>query len=186
MFSFLFKKSNSDTIPQQLYGSLMAQAREPLLYAKIGVPDTVMGRFDMLAMHVYLFARRLRRVDSEVSIALSQDVFDLFVADIERALRELGIGDTTVPKRKKRMVRSFYGQIEDFDTPLADEDLELLTQRAANRYLAETDQPDADGLARYMIELAKSLDEQSFDHMIRGTLEMPEKNTLFPSDQIET
>lgn len=172
MFSFLFKKSKSETIPQQLYGSLMTQAREPFLYANFGVPDTVMGRFDMLALHVYLFARRLRRVDSEVSIALSQDVFDLFVADVERALRELGIGDTTVPKRKKKMVRSFYGQIEDFDEPLVDKDLKLLSERANIRYLGDAEDPDATGLANYMLEIAKNLDEQTFENMLKGHVEL--------------
>ncbi|MDJ0612178.1 MAG: ubiquinol-cytochrome C chaperone family protein [Rhizobiaceae bacterium] len=170
MLSFLFKKSKSETIPQQLYGSLMAQAREPFLYADFGVPDSVMGRFDMLALHVYLFARRLRSVDSEVSIALSQDVFDLFVADVERALRELGIGDTTVPKRKKKMVRSFYGQIEDFDKPLEEGDSAVLSERVNTRYLAESQNPDAEALANYMFESAKSLAEQPFENMLKGNL----------------
>ncbi len=175
MFSFLFKKSKSETIPQQLYGSLMAQAREPFLYAEFGVPDTVMGRFDMLALHIYLFARRLRKVDSEVSIALSQDVFDLFVADVERALRELGIGDTTVPKRKKKMVRSFYGQIEDFDEALANEDVNTLSERAHQRYLSEAERPDASALAKYMVETVKTLDDQSFENMLKGQVELLER-----------
>jgi len=172
MFSFLFNKPNSETIPQQLYGSLMAHAREPFLYAEFGVPDSVMGRFDMLAMHVYLFARRLRAEDSEVSIALSQDVFDLFVADVERALRELGIGDTTVPKRKKKMVRSFYGQIEDFDEALASAQLDVLAERAEARYLAESKQSSAEALASYMLNTAKTLDEQSFENILKGDLNL--------------
>lgn len=169
MLSFLFKKSKSDTIPQQLYGGLMAQSRMPFFYADLGVPDTVMGRFDMLALHTYLMARRLKAEDSEIANSLSQDIFDLFVADIERALRELGIGDTTVPKRKKKMVRSFYGQIDDFDAAMNEEDAVGLSKNAAQRYLTEGG-GNSDGLAAYMLSQEANLLKQPSKGIFRGQL----------------
>lgn len=169
MFSFLFRKSQSEAIPHQLYGGLMAQSRMPFLYADFGVPDTVMGRFDMLALHTYLMARRLKADDSEIANSLSQDIFDLFVADIERALRELGIGDTTVPKRKKKMVRSFYGQIDDFDTAMNNHDASELAESAGRRYLTEGD-GDADGLAAYMLSQEANLLNQPTKGILRAEL----------------
>ena len=103
MFATLFKPRAQDRTGQQLYGTVMAQSREPWFFAKLNVPDTVMGRFDMLALHVYMLARRLARETDETSRVLNQQVFDIFVADLDRALRELGIGDTSVPKRKKKI-----------------------------------------------------------------------------------
>lgn len=147
----------------------MAQSRKPFLYADFGVPDTVMGRFDMLALHTYLFARRLRADDSEIANSLNQDVFDLFVQDIERALRELGIGDTTVPKRKKKMVRSFYGQIDDFDAAMNDRDLEALRQSSTNRYLTDG-KGDGRALASYMLSQEENLFEQSIKEILKADL----------------
>ncbi len=147
----------------------MAQSRMPFLYADFGVPDTVMGRFDMLALHTYLMARRLKADDSEIANSLSQDIFDLFVADIERALRELGIGDTTVPKRKKKMVRSFYGQIDDFDDAMNNGDKTNLAEAAAKRYLTEGD-GDSLSLAQYMFDQESNLMEQPMKGILRGQL----------------
>ena len=171
MLSRLFGKSPVPAIPQQLYGRLMAQARQPALFRDFGVPDTVMGRFDMLALHVYLFARRLRSEDSAVAVSLSQDVFDEFVQDIERALRELGIGDTTVPKRKKAMIRSLYGQIEDFDDPLASGDEELLLERLRSRYLGDSPQADGRELTSYVMKTANELADMSFNNLLKGEVE---------------
>lgn len=177
MILSLFRKSSSDGIPHQLYGGLMTQSRSRFLYADYGVPDTVMGRFDMLALHVYLFARRMRAEDSEIGNSLSQDVFDLFVKDIERALRELGIGDTTVPKRKKKMVRSFYGQIDDFDAAMNDEDLTGLSGKVAERYL-ENDATGATELASYMLDQEKHLFDQPMKAILEARLDWHATETV--------
>jgi cytochrome b pre-mRNA-processing protein 3 len=173
MLSFLFNNRTSSSIPQQLYGRLMAQARSREFYSEFGVSDSVMGRYDVLSLHVYLFARRLRAEDSEVSIALSQDVFDQFTADIERALRELGIGDTTVPKRKKAMIHSFYAQIDEFDPLIAKHDIELLSQRMQERFAKESSKVDGKAMSRYTLKLVEVLKDQSFAGIKKGDLELP-------------
>ncbi len=173
MFLNLFKTSKSNDIPQQLYGLVVAQSREPQLYSGFGVPDTVMGRFDMLAMHVFLFVRRLRAEDDELAQDLGQEIFDLFVEDIDRALRQLGIGDTTVPKRKKRMVRSFYGQIEDFDKLLEDSDVDGLARRAAARFFTEDGQQNARELGSYMLKCVRHLAAQPASDLRAGSLSWP-------------
>ena len=173
MFAKLFGKRLEETIPESLYGAVMAQARNAVFFTEMGLPDTVMGRFDALALHVYLFTRRLAADNTSTSSSLSQEVFDLFVADLDRALRDLGVGDTTVPKRKKKMVRSFYGQIEDFDKPLQDGDITVLTERVEARYLKENP-GSAKKLAQYMIDAAGKLADQSSEKLLSGLLEWPE------------
>ncbi len=168
MFATLFKPRVHDATPQQLYGAVMAQSREPWFFATLNVPDTVMGRFDMLALHVYLLARRLAVEKSEAASALSQDIFDLFVADLDRALRELGIGDTSVPKKKKKMVRSFYGQIEDFDECLDGQNAELLEERVLSRYFAGTSNGDAPKLTEYMTKCVNTLKTRKFAELASG------------------
>lgn len=174
MLSFLFKKNKTNTTPQQLYGSVMAQSREPAFYANMGVPDSVMGRFDMLALHTYLLARRLKKQEDAIAEELSQEIFDLFALDIERALRQLGIGDTTVPKRKKRMLHSFYGQIEDFDSPLDQADQAQLVGKVETRYLSEVENPDGSALAGYLINADKHLVAFDYKEMLSGIISWPE------------
>ncbi len=173
MFSRFFSRISANPIPSELYGSVMAQSRQPFFFATFGVPDTVMGRFDMLALHAYLLARRLRSESNPDAVDLSQEVFDLFVADVERALRELGVGDTTVPKRKKKMIRSFYGMIEDFDQPIDQNDMETLKTKAGERFfvdMSDVEIADAQGLADYIMSNAQHLEKQSYTNLGKGEL----------------
>ena len=173
MITKFFRKSASNGIPHQIYGGLMAQARNPVFYRELGIPDTVMGRFDMLAMHTYLFSRRLKLEEKQGVAALGQEVFDLFVADIERALRELGIGDTTVPKRKKKLVHSFYAQIDEFDPLLAPPDRDQLRDRVNDRYLEGKGKDTAGKLSDYMIGVTEHLAQLPADDILRGEVSWP-------------
>src|SRR5437899_2959700 len=82
---------------EAIYGMIVTQAREPLFYRDLGVPDTVNGRFDLLLMHLWLVLRRLK--SAEAGKELSQALFDHFCNDMDDNLRELGVSDLKVPKR---------------------------------------------------------------------------------------
>jgi len=168
MLSAFFKKSSSTIPPQQLYGSVMAQARLPEFFIDFSMPDTVMGRFDVLSLHIYLLARRFREEGSPIAMDLSQEVFDLYVYDVERALRELGIGDTSVPKKKKKMIRSFYGQIDDFDEPINAGDKEAISEKVQLRYLSETQNADPYKLTSYILKTESHLKGQSMKALLSG------------------
>ena len=44
---------------EAIYGMIVTQAREPLFYRDLGVPDTVNGRFDLLVLHLWMVLGRL-------------------------------------------------------------------------------------------------------------------------------
>ena len=98
---------------EAIYGMIVAQAREPAFYASLHVRDTVEGRFDMLILHLWLVLRRLRSVKQENG--LSQALFDRFCADMDDNLREMGVGDLTVPKRMQAFGEAFYGRSSAYD-----------------------------------------------------------------------
>ncbi len=45
-----------------IYGMIVTQAREPLFYRDLGVPDTVNGRFDLIVLHLWTVLRRLGEI----------------------------------------------------------------------------------------------------------------------------
>lgn len=98
---------------EAIYGMIVTQAREPIFYRDLGVPDTVNGRFDLLLLHLWLLLRRLRAVQSATE--LSQALFDRFCEDMDDNLREMGIGDQTVPKRMRAFGEAFYGRAQAYD-----------------------------------------------------------------------
>jgi cytochrome b pre-mRNA-processing protein 3 len=101
---------------EAIYGMIVAQAREPLFYRAMGVPDTVNGRFDMVLLHLWMVLRRLRPVEG--GAGLSQALFDHFCGDMDANLRELGVGDLTVPKRMQKFGEAFYGRAAAYDLAL--------------------------------------------------------------------
>ena len=96
MFGRLFRReTGADAIASTLYGAIVAQARNPIFYEELGVPDTVSGRFEMVVLHVVLVLERLE------DKAMGQRIFDLYCKDMDQSLREMGVGDLGVPKRMK-------------------------------------------------------------------------------------
>src|SRR5438132_6967415 len=103
---------------EAIYGMIVTQAREPLFYRDLAVPDTVNGRFDLLLLHLWLVLRRLKSVGS--GTALSQALFDHFCTDMDDNLREMGVGDQTVPKRMRAFGEAFYGRTAAYDMALTE------------------------------------------------------------------
>lgn len=169
----LFAKSTANPVPQQLYGAVMAQSRNSAFYTNFGIADTVTGRFDVLSLHMVLLARRLAGERDALAQDLSQAVFDAFTANLDDGLRAIGIGDNSVPKRKKALVHGYYAQIEAFAAALATENADLLAKRAAERFFSGKDGPDAVKMARYMQAAAKRLDAQPLAAFLTGVLEFP-------------
>jgi cytochrome b pre-mRNA-processing protein 3 len=101
---------------EAIYGMIVTQAREPLFYRDLGVPDTVNGRFDMLVLHLWMVLRRLKPMEG--GIGLSQTLFDRFCDDMDANLREMGVGDLTVPKRMQAFGEAFYGRAAAYDLAL--------------------------------------------------------------------
>src|SRR5690606_9796617 len=55
------RKDEARVLP--IYSGIVAQARQPVFYAGLGVPDTLEGRYDMLMLHAWLYMRRLNGED---------------------------------------------------------------------------------------------------------------------------
>ena len=88
----LFSRSRFNDRAHDLYDTIVAQSRLPAFYQAGGVPDSVDGRFDLIVLHAVLVTRRLGGA-GEPGKALAQELFDLMFADMDRSLREMGVGD---------------------------------------------------------------------------------------------
>lgn len=117
MFGF-FKKglsrySKTDQLAaQELYAAAVRQARREVFFTNYGVPDSVDGRFDLLVLHLYMIFFSLRPHDHYKDI--SQCMFDIFFKDLDKSLRESGVGDVSVPKHMKRMMEAFNGRMHAY------------------------------------------------------------------------
>lgn len=128
---FLVKETDPATAA--LYGASVAAARNPLFYAAYGVPDSVDGRFDLLLLHVTLVMLRLNDIDA------NQRLFDLMFADMDRSLREMGVGDMSIGKKMKPMLAGFYGRAKTYRAALAESGDEALQSALARNLYGKPD-----------------------------------------------
>src|ERR671932_1675984 len=142
-----------------LYRGVVAQARDPFLFESLAVPDTREGRLELVLLHAMLVMRRLS-AEGEPGRLLAQDLFDLMFADIDRHMREWGVGDLSVGKRVKGVAQSFYAQAGAAEPALAAGDAAALAPvLARNVYEADPAVASRAGdLARYLLDQAAWLD----------------------------
>ena len=157
----------------QIHGEIVAAARAPVLYRQAGVADTIEGRFEMVALHAALAARRLLALGpsgAEMAQALVDRVFHGF----EDALREMAIGDAGVARRIKAMAGDFAGRSRAYGAALdsADE-AALAAALARNVYGASTASPEAHGLARRVAAAAAALDRTPYEDFAAGCFRFP-------------
>jgi cytochrome b pre-mRNA-processing protein 3 len=128
IFNRLFAKKV--TPAETLYLAIVAAARQPEFYADLGVPDTLDGRFDLIVAHLYLVLARLKS-DAPTEC---QELTDFFFVDMDRSLREMGVGDLGVAKRVRQMAEAFYGRVKAYDLAFQTDDAALLEVVRRNIY----------------------------------------------------
>lgn len=174
VFGLFKKKNNNRAIVDRQYTALTTAARHPDFYLHLGVPDTVMGRFELLAIVMILYFRRMK--SAEVSgQEIAQEIIDAFFQDLDHSMRELGIGDQGVPKRMKKFAGMFYGRLEAYALALDTRDEAALAAALARNIYpqSEASAPDMRGLADWMMGAADALAAQSEDLIATGRVLLP-------------
>jgi cytochrome b pre-mRNA-processing protein 3 len=162
-----------ELVAQKLYGALVAQARRPEFYAHYGVPDSVDGRFEMVALHAFLLFQRLKDQGAK-SAAVSQAVYDTMFRDMDASVRELGAGDLGVGKRVKYMTEAMGGRTKAYEAALAGGSGDL--ESALRRNLFGTTEPMGESITRmaeYVRSAKAKLAGQPIDAMMKGAVYFP-------------
>jgi cytochrome b pre-mRNA-processing protein 3 len=177
MFKALFKKNPALEAGRALYAAAVEQARAERLYTDAGVPDTVEGRFEMVALHVYLLMRRLKADDAKeaaVSKDVSQSLLDAMFQNMDDSLRELGVGDLVVGKKIRKLAESFYGRIGAYETAFGGDKPGVALAAAMARNIFESgDSEVAQKLAIYVRNADNVLQSQSPQRIAGGIVSFP-------------
>lgn len=113
MLGWIKRNARLRRIGAELYERIVAQARQPALFRDLGVPDTMEGRFELIVLHIVLVLERLKREGSEGQL-LGQAVLERLIADMDDALRQIGIGDMGVPRRVQRAAAAVRERVRDY------------------------------------------------------------------------
>ena len=141
----IWRKSESREAPvDRLYAVMVTRAREVVFFAGFGVPDTIDGRFDLLALHAWLVLDGLR---AGKQAALSQALTDRIFTGFDEGLRDLGTGDMGMGRKIKKLADAFYGRLQAYDACDGEAAMAEAIQR--NIYRGAGKAPHAEAVARY-------------------------------------
>lgn len=166
----IFLPSPDREMAQALYVAAVMQARKRFFYEELALPDTLDGRFEAVVLHLSLLVQRL---SDESGPPLSRLLGEAFMADMDRSLRELGVGDTGVGKRVKAMAQAYLGRHKAYLESMDDvQTLAAALHRNAYRG-AEGREREARVLAEYMRHAAKCIQEQPVESLRLGDVPFP-------------
>ncbi len=154
-----------------LWHRVVELSREPSLYSRHGVADSVDGRFDMI---VHVLSLAMLRMEASNDIApLTARLTELFVEDMDGQLRESGVGDVVVGKHVGKLMGALGGRIGALrrvlaaNAPAGDDPAltELLT-----RNVHWSDAPDPAGLGTALKALAADFAGRSDEDVLAGRI----------------
>lgn len=167
MFAF-FSRHNKNKI-KKLYDNAVIKARSPFFYKEIGVADDMNGRFDMIALHVALIMIRMK--EEKGGKDFNQTLFDLMFKNMDQGMREMGVGDLSVPKQMKKMMQAFNGRVVHYEKALQTNDDRILgdvLRRNALRTVENIDENMIQNLITYIKEQYAFLEEQPAENFFEG------------------
>ena len=171
LFNRLFRPRPAKAVGQELYLRVVDQSRIPALYAELGVPDTVEGRFEVYTLHVVLVIERLR-ADAEQGAETSQALFDTYVTSLDHALREMGVGDLSVGKKMRKLGEALFGRARSYETAFqALPATELLEALLIRTIFAQAEGDDAARLAAYVLDQRAALAAQPLERLLAGDID---------------
>jgi cytochrome b pre-mRNA-processing protein 3 len=140
------------------------------------VPDTVDGRFDMIVLHTGLTARRLREAEKgSVPAIVAQEMLDHMIVDFDRSLREMGVGDLSVPRHIKKMGKAWFGRATLYDEGIdaaAAGNLNVLQDALrATLYRTRPESPHVAAMAQYILRADAHLKTQALATIGAGDID---------------
>jgi cytochrome b pre-mRNA-processing protein 3 len=167
LFSRPFSRGDDRAPFRPLYAALIERARLPHWYEVGAVPDTIDGRFDMVAAMMSLTLIRMEALGLQGEGAR---LTEIFVEDMDGQIRQIGFGDLVVGKQIGKMMSALGGRIAAYRAALNGE---ASLDEAVTRNIFRGEAPDPAALAHVSAGLrafAGLLDATDADALLAGTL----------------
>ncbi|MDZ7627798.1 MAG: ubiquinol-cytochrome C chaperone family protein [Parvularculaceae bacterium] len=171
-----FRKDQTQSQAETLFEALNQQARQAEFYADAGAPDTVEGRFEVLAVHVFLAIRRLKR-DAPASDRLSTALQEVFFRQLDHGLREFGIGDLSIGRKIRGLAEAFYGRASAYDKAIAEGGDALAAAVARNVY-ESADAKTGRAISDYMLMAEDRLTAAPPEGIVAAILALAEDSRM--------
>lgn len=156
------------------YIALVEAARNPFFYTALQVPDSIDGRFDMIVLHLFLLQHKLLE-DANQATEFSQLLSEAFFRDLDRNLREMGVADTGVSHRIKKMGKAYHGRLQVYSAATGNHQA-MCAALARNLYgtLKEGDVAVLSRMAQYIEKTQQKLQQTPLETVLAAQFKWPD------------
>ena len=143
------------------YNNLVDLTRNKIIYKDFTNQDTFSDRLIVFLFH-YAFFLNVFKSNSERNI--NQSIFDFIFKQLEISIREIGYGDTSINKKMKTYVNTFYSILTEID------DWENLNKKSKNMIFKSylNIKKESIILTEYFEKYRNFLKKSTFNSLIKG------------------
>jgi cytochrome b pre-mRNA-processing protein 3 len=94
---------------EKIYWDIIQIARDERLYTDYGIDDTVDGRFDSIMLHLCTYIFKLNQQNPN-NKQIAENLVNIMVSDMDRSLREMGVGDMGISRKMRRIGQAYMGR----------------------------------------------------------------------------
>ena len=162
------------------YQKIIDVSRHKVFYTKLKIPDTLDGRYDLLALFSIILTFSLSK-SGKKGFELSQILFDKIFLDLDLSLREMGAGDAGIHIKMKNMIRSYMGRqkayCESFEK---DNFIKLEKSLIRNIYRNSNDYNNEPNLlVKYCIYCIYKFKDKQIEYFISSNFNFPKIDNFF-------
>ena len=172
--SYAITKHQKRDLVDSFYQKIINVSRNKVFYSKLNVPDTLDGRYDLLALFSIILTFSLSRTGKK-GIELSQILFDKIFLDLDLSLREMGAGDAGVHIKIKNMISSYMGRQKSYCECFENNDFSKLKKSLINNVYRNVNhlRNEPELLTKYCKKCIYTFENKNVDYFLS-------KNFCFP------
>ena len=163
-----------------LYQQIVDVSRNNVFYTKLKIPDTLDGRYDLLALFSIILIFSLSK-SGKKGLELSQVLFDKIFLDLDLSLREMGAGDAGVHIKIKNMIRSYMGRQKVYCESFEEDNfIKLEKSLIRNIYRNSNDYNNEPNLlVKYCIYCIYKFKDKQIEYFISSNFNFPKIDNFF-------
>lgn len=156
-----------------IYDAIIRQSRLPEFYIECGVPDDLVGRYNMIVIHLMILITSSKRFGCGTAYDLSHGILEDFTRDMDAMVRDLGVDDEYVEQEVKKVMELCLSDMILYETAIASTDKKALSSAIMSNFQNTSDHTKvADAaLAEYMLNSISGIQRQPLDSILKGRIE---------------
>ena len=178
--SYVITKHQKRDIIDTFYQKIVEVSRNKVFYSKLKIPDTLDGRYDLLALFSIILTFSLSR-SGEQGKDLSQILFDKIFLDLDLSLRELGAGDAGVHIKIKNMIKSYMGRQKAYCYCFEENNFIKLEKSIINNLYRNVNKYNNEPklLVKYCKKCIDSFNNQQTEYFLSNEFNFPKLDNFF-------